>query len=268
MLKMKAQAERFGTEIISESITEFDLSADKTKKITAKDGKTYEAKALVLALGSEYRPLNVAGEQEYLGKGVSFCATCDGFFFRNKEVIVVGGGDSAFHDALYLSDIVEKVTIVHRRQGFRASKVMQQRAAENDKIDFMLDCTVEKIVGDGKKVTGVILKNHSTNKSTEMNAEIGTEIGTEINTAELQTLPASAVFVAVGSTPNTSLLPKEIGLNKDGFVKRHDYTTNTNIEGVFAAGNMADFKYKQAITAAADGCKAAFDAEQYLKEVL
>jgi thioredoxin reductase (NADPH) len=243
MEQMRAQAERFGAELRAEDVEEIQLEGP-VKHVTA-NGVRYAAKAVVLAMGAAARYLHVPGEQELLGHGVSACATCDGFFFRDQDIAVVGGGDSAMEEATFLTKFARSVTIIHRRQEFRASKIMLERARANEKIRWQLDSEVLAVVGDGN-VSGVRLRN-------------------TVN-GEESTLPVTGVFMAIGHDPRSSLVKGQVTTDEDGYVQVRPQTTYTNVEGVFAAGDLVDRTYRQAITAAGSGCAAAIDAERWLAE--
>ncbi|MGH2729517.1 MAG: thioredoxin-disulfide reductase [Actinomycetota bacterium] len=238
---MRKQAARFGTEYLTENVTRVDFSA-KPFKLTTSD-QTIRAHSVVIATGAKARMLEVPGERELLGHGVSTCATCDGFFFRDQELLVVGGGDSAMEEAIFLTKFATKVTIIHRRGELRASKIMQERAFENDKIDFVWDSVVEEVLGNGR-VEGARIKN--------------------IKTGESSDLGAGGLFVAIGHIPNTSLFEGRLEMS-GGYIVTTKDSTETSVEGVFAAGDVVDFRYRQAITAAGMGCMAAMDAERYLE---
>jgi thioredoxin reductase (NADPH) len=242
MESMRKQAARFGTEFLTDNVTSVDFSSRPFKIETA--GASYEAGAVIISTGASARMLGIPGERELLGHGVSTCATCDGFFFRGQEIVVVGGGDSALEEANFLTKFASKVTVVHRRDALRASKIMQDRAFSNPKIEFVFDHVVKRINGDGK-VAGATLTN--------------------VKTGEERELPASGVFVAIGHTPSTSLFEGQLELS-EGYIVTHDGTA-TSVEGVFAAGDVVDFRYRQAITAAGMGCMAAIDAERFLEDV-
>jgi thioredoxin reductase (NADPH) len=241
MERMRKQASRFGADLVPEDVISVDLSVRPFEIKTASD--TYRAHSVIVSTGASAKMLNVPGERELLGHGVSTCATCDGFFFRDKELLMVGGGDSALEEAIFLTKFATKVTIVHRRDTLRASKIMQDRAFENPKIDFIWDSTVDRIYGNGQ-VAGASLKNLKTGAATEMAAD--------------------GVFVAIGHTPNTSLFEGQLELS-GGYIATVSGSTQTSIPGVFAAGDVVDFRYRQAITAAGMGCMAAMDAERYLE---
>jgi thioredoxin reductase (NADPH) len=243
MEQMRKQAARFGTEFLTDNVTSVDLSK-RPFEVTTGEG-THHARSLVISTGAKARMLGVPGESEYLGHGVSTCATCDGFFFRDQELIVVGGGDSAIEEATFLTKFASKVTVVHRRNMLRASKIMQDRAFENPKVDFVWNSAVTEVLGENGKVTGVRLRDLVTEDESE--------------------LAAGGVFVAIGHTPNTALFEDQLELS-GGYIVTAGGTTATSIEGVFAAGDVVDFRYRQAITAAGMGCMAAIDAERWLSE--
>jgi thioredoxin reductase (NADPH) len=243
MEQMRAQAERFGAELRSEDVEEAELDGP-VKYVTA-NGVRYAAKAVVLAMGAAARYLHVPGEQELLGHGVSACATCDGFFFRDQDIAVVGGGDSAMEEATFLTKFARSVTIVHRRQEFRASKIMLERAKANEKIRWQLDSELLGVVGEGN-VAGVRLRNTVT--------------------GEESTLDVTGLFMAIGHDPRSGLVKGQVELDEDGYVEVRPHTTYTNLDGVFAAGDLVDRTYRQAITAAGSGCAAAIDAERWLAE--
>ena len=242
MDNMRKQAERFGAEYITDDVTRVEL-AGPVKRVWI--GSTeYQAHAVILATGSAWRPLGVPGEQELLGHGVSSCATCDGFFFRGKKIVVVGGGDSAMEEATFLTRFGESVTIVHRRDEFRASKIMAERALSNPKITVRWNSVVTEILGDNGAVVGVRLRDTTT--------------GAE------STLATSAVFVAIGHDPRSDLFRGQIDLDGNGYVLVKAPSTRTSLPGVFAAGDLVDHTYQQAITAAGTGSAAALDAERYI----
>ncbi|MFS8477751.1 MAG: thioredoxin-disulfide reductase [Micromonosporaceae bacterium] len=245
MDNLRKQAERFGAEFITDDATAVDLTADGglVKKVFV--GPTeYRAKAVILATGSAWRPLNVPGEQELLGHGVSSCATCDGFFFRGQHVAVVGGGDSAMEEATFLTRFAESVTIIHRRDEFRASKIMQQRALTNPKIRVEWNTVVTEILGEDGKVAGVRVR--------------------DVHTGEERVLGVTGVFVAIGHDPRSELFADQVAVDENGYVKVFPPSTRTSLPGVFAAGDLVDHTYRQAITAAGTGCAAALDAERYI----
>ena len=238
---MRKQAERFGAEIISDDATEVDLDG-AVKRVTV-GGETYQAKTVILAMGSAYRELGVPNEKRLSGHGVSWCATCDGFFFRDKHIAVVGGGDSAVEEATFLTRFGESVTIVHRRGELRASKIMAERALTNPKISFAWNSVVEDVLGEDS-VTGLRLR--------------------DVETGETATLDVGGVFVAIGHDPRNELIKGQVTLDDEGYVVVDAPHTRTNIPGVFACGDLVDHTYRQAITAAGSGCAAALDVEHYL----
>ena len=242
---MKEQAVRFGTEIIQGDITKVDLKKRPFKLWI--DSQIYETETLIIATGASAQWLGLASEQKLIGKGVSACATCDAFFFKNQHVVVVGGGDTAMEEATFLTKFAKKVTVVHRRHELRASKIMQKRAMENKKIEFIWDTVIEEIADVAKgKVTGVRLKNLKTNKS--------------------ENFPCDGLFLAIGHKPNTAIFKGQLELNEKGYIKTKLPSMATNVPGVFACGDVQDFIYRQAITAAGTGCQAAIDAERFLTE--
>jgi thioredoxin reductase (NADPH) len=243
MEQMRAQAERFGAELRAEDVEDIQLDGE-VKYVTA-NGVRYAAKAVILAMGAAARYLHVPGEQELLGHGVSACATCDGFFFRDQDIAVVGGGDSAMEEATFLTKFAKSVTIIHRRQEFRASKIMLERAKANEKIRWQLDSEVLEVLGDGN-VSGVKLRNTVT--------------------GEESVLDVTGLFMAIGHDPRSSLVKGQVEVDSDGYVQVRPQSTYTNIDGVFAAGDLVDRTYRQAITAAGSGCSAAIDAERWLAE--
>jgi len=240
---MRAQAQRVGAKFISEDAAQVDLSR-RPFRITSQSGDAYEANALIIATGAKAKLLGLPGEQRLMGRGVSTCATCDGFFFRDRNVIVVGGGDTAMEEALYLSKLAKSVTVVHRRDQLRASKILQQRAMDNPKISFVWSHTVADIVGDGK-VSGVKLR--------------------ELRTDRVVERPTDGVFVAIGHKPNTDLFRGQLAIDDNGYIIRTRRSA-TSVEGVFAAGDVHDHTYRQAVTAAGYGCEAAIDAERWLQQ--
>lgn len=242
MDNMRQQAEKFGADVRYEDAYTLELEGD-IKKITLED-ETLLARSVILATGSEYRHMNVPGEEEFSGRGVSFCATCDGFFFRDKHVIVVGGGDSAMEEATFLTKFASKVTVVHRRDQLRASKAMADRALANEKIEFAWNSVVEEVLGDSA-VTGVRLRS-TVDDSTRV-------------------LDADGVFVAIGHLPRTAVLSGQVALDEAGYILVNDPGTATNLPGVFACGDAVDHTYRQAITAAGSGCRAALDAQHWLE---
>ena len=242
MERMRKQAQRFEPEIVYDDVTKADFSS---RPFTVSAGKhRYRGKTVIIATGANAKWLGLESETKFRGKGVSSCATCDGFFFKAKDVAVVGGGDTAMEEANFLANITNKVTVIHRRDELRASKIMQERAFKNPKIGFVWDSAVQEVLGDNK-ITGVRLKNLKTGKSNNLKVE--------------------GVFVAIGYEPNTSVFKGQVQLDaRDYIVTRSE--TETNIPGVFAAGDVKDSKYRQAVTAAADGCKAAMDADRFISE--
>lgn len=244
MDQMREQALRFGADLRMEDIESVSLDGPVKSVVTA-DGQTYTARAVILAMGAAARYLQVPGEQELLGKGVSSCATCDGFFFRDQDIAVIGGGDSAMEEATFLTRFARSVTIVHRRDEFRASKIMLNRARNNDKIRFVTNHVVVAVEGH-TTVTGLRLRN--------------TRTGAE------STLAVTGVFVAIGHHPRSELVRSSVDLDSDGYVLVRQPSTSTSLDGVFAAGDLVDRSYRQAITAAGTGCAAAIDAERWLAE--
>ena len=251
---MRKQAEKFGTELVYDDVVSVDFGNDSNattetaapavKSVTVDGGETYRARAIVITTGSSYRKLGVPGEEEFSGRGVSYCATCDGFFFRGKPIIVVGGGDSAFEEALFLSRFGSSVTLVHRRDEFRASKIMVDRARENEKISFVTNAVVESVNGDDSGATSVTLR--------------------DVVSHETSLIPANGIFVAIGHTPCTGFLGDAVALDDDGYIVVDGASTRTSVPGVFAAGDVVDRTYRQAISAAGMGCRAALDAQSYL----
>ncbi|KAJ1684605.1 hypothetical protein LUZ63_020360 [Rhynchospora breviuscula] len=241
MDEMRAQAERFGAELVADDVVGVDLTGD-VKTVRTEDG-TFTARSVILAMGSGYRKLGVEGEERLSGHGVSWCATCDGFFFREQHIAVVGGGDSAIEEATFLSRFGSKVTLVHRRDELRASQIMQERALADPKIEFAWNSEVAALEGDDK-LTGVVLR--------------------DTVTGEERTLPATGLFIAIGHDPRSELLPGQVDLDDEGYVRVDAPSTATNLDGVFACGDLVDHHYRQAITAAGTGCAAALDAERWL----
>lgn len=242
MMEMRKQAERFGATLITDDVTAVELTGE-VKVVKDSDDKEYRAKTVVLAMGSGYRRLGVEGEDRLSGRGVSWCATCDGAFFRDKPIAVIGGGDSAMEEATFLTKFAKSVTIVHRREEFRASAIMLERAKNNDKIRFATNKTVERVVGEGS-VAALELKDTVTGETSE--------------------LPVTAMFVAIGHDPRSQMVAGQIDLDESGYVKVDSPSTRTSLPGVFAAGDLVDSHYQQAISAAGTGCTAAIDAEHYL----
>jgi thioredoxin reductase (NADPH) len=245
MAEMRAQSERFGTEIIQGNVTNVDLCS--TPIVVKTTDTEYATRSLIIATGASARLLGLHSERTLMGHGVSTCATCDGYFFRGQEIAVVGGGDSAMEEAVFLTRFASKVTVVHRRDTLRASKIMQDKARANPKIAWMLDHEVEEIKDTGSgAVTSMLVRSNKTGAKTE--------------------IPVHGVFVAIGHTPNTSLFRGQIELDQNGYILTHD-GAKTSVEGVFACGDVQDHIYRQAITAAGSGCMAAIDAEHYLDQI-
>jgi thioredoxin reductase (NADPH) len=242
MTIMRKQTERMGTTIIDDEVVNVDFRHKPFKVLT--HSEEYESDAVIIATGASPRKLGIKGEQEFSAKGVSYCATCDGPFFKNQEIIVAGGGDSAMEEAIFLTKFAKNVHVVHRRDKLRASKIMQDRALENNKIKFHWSSTIEEINGN-EKVNQITLKNLTTN--------------------ERQTLEAGAVFVAIGHEPNTKLFKGQVELDQQGYIVFKN-NTKTSVDGVFAAGDVHDHRYRQAVTAAGFGCMAAIDVDKYLSE--
>lgn len=238
---MRKQAEHFGAQLVSEDVTGVDLNADP-KRVSV-DGDTYFAHTVIIATGSRYRELGLPGEKPLAGHGVSWCATCDGFFFRNQDIAVVGGGDSAMEEATFLTRFAQGVTVVHRRDSLRASKIMQERAFSNPKIRFRWDSEVAEILGDGK-VSGLRLR--------------------DTKTGEESTLAVTGVFEAIGHDPRSELFTGQLATDPEGYLLVEEPSTRTAIPGVFACGDVVDHTYRQAVTAAGTGCAAAIDAERFL----
>jgi thioredoxin reductase (NADPH) len=242
MKDMRAQAERFGTEFLTGDVSAVDLTT-RPFSLTIDGDRTVQSQTVIIATGASAIPIGVPGEQRLTGHGVSTCATCDGFFFRGKELVVVGGGDSAMEEANFLTKFATKVSLVHRRDKLRASKIMQDRAMKNEKISFMWNSVVENIIGT-EVVTGVRLRN--------------------VVTSEIIDVPCAGVFVAIGHRPNTALFSGQLAMDEKGYLlTRHG--TATSVPGVFAAGDVQDSRYRQAVTAAGSGCMAAIDAERFLE---
>ena len=238
MEQFKAQAARFGAEVQAKDVTSVELAGDIKRVVV--DGTTYLARSVILAMGAQPRYLNVPGEQELLGRGVSSCATCDGFFFRDQDIAVIGGGDSAMEEAIFLSKFAKSVTVVHRRDEFRASKIMLERARNNDKIRWRTGVTVDRVVGEGG-VSGLELSDGST-------------------------LDVTGMFVAIGHDPRSQLVRDQVDTDAAGYVVVTAPSTATSVNGVFAAGDLVDHTYRQAVTAAGTGCAAAIDVERWLAE--
>jgi thioredoxin reductase (NADPH) len=241
MDSIRKQAERFGAELVSDDVVAVDLTV--TPKVVKTETETYLAKAVIVATGSKYKELDVPGEKDLSGRGVSWCATCDGFFFREQDIAVIGGGDSAVEEATFLTRFAKSVTLVHRRDQLRASKIMQDRALANPKIKFLWDSQVLEIVGD-QKVTGLRVKN--------------------VRSGAEQTVPVGGVFIAIGHSPRSELFAGQLETDTDGYLVVSGRSTRTAIDGVFACGDVVDHTYRQAVTAAGTGCSAAIDAERWL----
>jgi thioredoxin reductase (NADPH) len=244
MDQMREQALRFGADLRMEDVESVSLDGP-VKSVTTADGKTLQARAVILAMGAAARYLHVPGEQELLGRGVSSCATCDGFFFRDQDIAVIGGGDSAMEEATFLTKFARSVTLVHRRDEFRASKIMLERARSNEKIRFVTNSVVVAVEGD-TTVTGLRLRDTVSGKES--------------------TLAVTGVFVAIGHDPRSELVRRAVDLDPAGYVLVKGNTTYTSLDGVFAAGDLVDHTYRQAVTAAGTGCSAAIDAERWLAE--
>ena len=242
MFAMRAQAEKFGTEIITDDVAAVDLSG-AVKTATDSEGNTYQAKAVILAMGSGYRRLGLADEDRLSGRGVSWCATCDGFFFRDKDIAVVGGGDSALEEATFLTRFAKSVTLIHRRDELRGSKIMVERAMADPKIRFAWNSKIVGLVGE-QSLRSITLADTVTGETRE--------------------LPADGLFVAIGHDPRSEIVRGQVELDAAGYVVVDSPSTRTNLDGVFACGDLVDHTYRQAITAAGSGCAAALDAERYL----
>jgi thioredoxin reductase (NADPH) len=245
MESLRAQAERFGAELVSEDIVSMDLTG-YVKSVTDGYGNTFAARSIILATGSSYRSLGLPNEERLSGHGVSWCATCDGFFFRDKDIAVVGGGDSAVEEATFLTRFARSVTLIHRRSELRASKIMVARAENDPKISFAWNSEVVAIHGD-KSLSGVTLRDTTTGAERE--------------------LELSGLFIAIGHDPRSDLIEGQVELDSEGYVLTQGKTTRTNIDGVFACGDVVDHIYRQAVTAAGSGCAAALDAERYLADL-
>ncbi|WP_282703099.1 thioredoxin-disulfide reductase [Streptomyces sp. CC219B] len=243
MENMRAQAEKFGAEMIDDDIVAVDLTGE-IKTVTDTSGTVHRAKTVIVATGSGYRKLGLPNEEELSGRGVSWCATCDGFFFRDRDIVVVGGGDTAMEEATFLTRFARSVTVVHRRSTLRASQVMQNRAFSDDKIAFAFDSEIAEIKEAGGMLSGVVLR--------------------DVLTGDTRDLDATGLFIAIGHDPRTELFKRQLELDDEGYLKVDAPSTRTNIPGVFGAGDVVDHTYRQAITAAASGCQAALDAERYL----
>ncbi len=243
MVDMKKQAENVGTEMINDMIVSIDLKSNP-KKAVGDSGDVYLADAVIIATGAQAKWLGIPTEEQYKGKGVSACATCDGFFYKGKEVIIVGGGNTAVEEAIFLTKFASKVTVVHRRDSFRAEKIMQDRLFSNPKINVVWDSTLEEVTGDGKSVTGAKVKNLKTGKVTD--------------------LAAQGVFVAIGHKPASEIFKGQVDMDAEGYIITKPDSTATNIPGVFAAGDVKDKIFRQAVTAAGMGCMAALEADKYI----
>ena len=239
------QANRFETRFLQGDVVEADLSS-RPFSLILEDGKMLKTNSLIIATGASARWLGLDSEKKYNGRGVSACATCDGFFFRNQNVAVVGGGDTAMEESLYLANLCEKVTVIHRRDELRASKIMQERALKNPKIAFLWNSAVEDVFGDEQSMNGLLIKN--------------------LKNGELTEYPFDGMFVAIGHTPNTQLFEGQLDMDENGYLKVRSGSTFTSNEGVFACGDVQDHIYRQAVTAAGTGCMAAIDAERWLAE--
>ncbi|MFB6887671.1 thioredoxin-disulfide reductase, partial [Streptomyces noursei] len=242
MDNMRAQAERFGAELVPDDIVSVDLT-EEIKTVTDTMGKVHRAKAVIIATGSQHRKLGLPREDELSGRGVSWCATCDGFFFKDQDIAVIGGGDTAMEEATFLSRFAKSVTVVHRRDALRASKAMQERAFADPKIKFVWDSEVAEVHGENK-LSGLTLRN--------------------VKTGETSELPVTGLFIAIGHDPRTELFKGQLNLDDEGYLKVDAPSTRTNLAGVFAAGDVVDHTYRQAITAAGTGCSSALDAERFL----
>jgi thioredoxin reductase (NADPH) len=245
MANFQAQAERFGTEILFDDVVEVDLKG-ATKVVKTGGGESFEAKSVIISTGAAYRELGLPKEKELSGHGVSWCATCDGFFFREKVIAVVGGGDSAMEEANFLTKFASKVYIIHRRDSLKASKIMQQRAFDNPKIEFIWNSAVAELKGD-EKLEGVVLEDTQTGAKKD--------------------LALDGLFIAIGNDPRVDLVENQVELTPDRFIKVEGRTSKTSLPGVFASGDVIDPTYRQAITAAGSGCVAALDAEHYLSSL-
>ncbi|PZF83699.1 thioredoxin-disulfide reductase [Jiangella anatolica] len=245
MDEMRAQAERFGAEIVTRDAIDVDLTGD-VKSVTDSEGTVYRSRAVIIATGSGYREIGLANEKRLSGHGVSWCATCDGFFFREQDIAVVGGGDSAMEEATFLTRFARKVYVIHRRDALRASKVMQERAFANEKIEFVWNTEVVDVLGE-EKVSGLRLRDTVTGAERE--------------------LAVTGLFIAIGHDPRSELFKGQVRLDEEGYVLVDAPSTRTEVAGVFAAGDVVDHTYRQAVTAAGTGCQAALDAERYLADL-
>ncbi|MEU9181865.1 thioredoxin-disulfide reductase [Streptomyces sp. NPDC048550] len=243
MENMRAQAERFGAEMVDDDIVSVNLTGS-VKEVTDSEGTVHRAKTVIIATGSGYRKLGLPKEDELSGRGVSWCATCDGFFFKDRDIVVVGGGDTAMEEATFLTRFARSVTVVHRRSTLRASKVMQDRAFTDDKISFAFDSEIAEIKETGGMLSGVVLR--------------------DVFTGKLRDLDVTGLFIAIGHDPRTELFTGQVDLDAENYIKVASPSTRTNLPGVFAAGDVVDHTYRQAITAAGTGAAAALDAERYL----
>lgn len=243
MEQMKLQAEHVGTTIISDYIKNVDFSS-RPFKCEGESGDTYIGETVIIATGAKARWLGLESESKYQGRGVSACATCDGFFFKGQEVAIIGGGNSAVEEALFLTNFCSKVTLVHRRDSLRAEKIMQDRLFSNDKVEVIWDSEVHEVLGDDKEVTGILLKNRKT--------------------GETSTLPVQGMFVAIGHDPATEIFKGQVDMDETGYIDKAPDSTATSVEGVFAAGDVSDHVYRQAVTAAGMGCMAALEADRFL----
>ncbi|GJL63376.1 MAG: thioredoxin reductase [Nitrospirales bacterium] len=243
IMDMRAQAERFGTAFRQGHVTKVDLNT-RPFSITIDDEETIQAKTLIISTGASANLLGLSSESRLMGHGVSTCATCDGFFFRGKEIVVIGGGDSAMEEATFLTKFATKVTIIHRRDTLRASKIMQDRAEKNEKITFRWNSTIDEMLGDDV-VTGIRVR--------------------DVKSKQVEDLSCAGIFVAIGHTPNTSLFRGSLDMDEAGYLVTQAHSSATNIPGVYAAGDVQDSQYRQAITAAGSGCMAAIDAERFLE---
>lgn len=245
ILGMRGQAERFGTHFVTEDVTEVDLGGP-LKRLRTASGAEVTARSLIIATGAKPRRLEVPGEAELWGSGVSACATCDGFFFKERHVVIVGGGDSAMEEAMFLTKFASKVSVIHRRDSLRASKIMQERAFKNDKIEFVWNAEVAEVHGEGGQLSSLTLR--------------------DTITGDTRDFPAEGLFLAIGHIPNTWLFDGVLDTDDEGYLLVEQPSTRTNVPGVFACGDVMDHEYRQAITAAGTGCRAAIDAERWLAE--
>ncbi|KAA3606325.1 MAG: thioredoxin-disulfide reductase [Calditrichaeota bacterium] len=245
MAEFRAQAARFGTEFVSGNVVKAELS-NQPFELHTEDGRILKTKSLIISTGASAKLLGLDSETKYMGKGVSACATCDGFFYRGLKVLVVGGGDTAMEEATYLTRFASNVTLVHRREEFRASKIMEDRARKNEKIDFLLNATIDEVIGnENGLVVGANMKNTVT--------------------GEVNYVDADGIFIAIGHRPNTDLFVDQLELDENGYIITKPDSTYTSIDGVFACGDVQDHVYRQAVTAAGTGCMAAIDAERWLE---